>query len=126
MRCGRARLSATKADPDPKALLPLGGSGGEVWELNFYFSGLVTCWYFPMVCQAPCYLQDQIRFFLFVHIDLLYQKAQGKILKTVSFKLVLLAAQIIRERRKGIESLVLRQLSSPSIKSSSVSESELF
>lgn len=84
------------------------------------------CWYFPMVCQAPCCLQDQIRFFLFVHIDPLYQKAQDKILKTVSFKLVLLAAQIIRERRKGIESLVLRQLGSPSIKSSSVSESELF
>lgn len=79
-----------------------------------------------MVCQAPCYLEDQIRFFLFVHIDLLYQKPQDKIFKAVSFQLTLLAAQIIRERGKGMELLVLRQLSSPSVKSSSASENELF
>lgn len=139
---GHKDLSAAGTGPSPKILLLLEGTGGEVWELmfwecgklllkswelNFYLSGPRYCWYFPLVCQACCYLRDQIRSFLFVHIDLLYhRKTHGTIFKAVSLKLAPLAAQISRVHGRGTEWFVLRQLSSPSVKSSSVSKNELF
>jgi len=96
-------------------------------ELNFCLSGPRYYWYFPLVCQGCCCLQDQIRFFLLVHIHLLYhQKTQDKILEAGSLKLALLAAQISSVHGKGMERLVLRQLSSPIVKNISASESGLF